>query len=141
MNTQNNDDFKYVIQDTSCVYFGRELTYTEMMDKEDVPFKWKAIISAYIKKDTDLNVKMTDHLLELSPEAFSYRIFEQVKLTVRICYQTQTKGFGKTIKNKWIHKAVPLKNFCSAYSNSVKEGSVMIEDISISKLALMVVSI
>ena len=29
MNTQNNDDFKYVIQDTSCVYFGRELTYTE----------------------------------------------------------------------------------------------------------------
>lgn len=111
MNTQNNDDFKYVIQDTSCVYFGRELTYTEMMDKEDVPFKWKAIISAYIKKDTDLNVKMTDHLLELSPEAFSYRIFEQVKMTVRICYQTQKKGFGKTIKNKWIHKAVPLKNF------------------------------
>ena len=43
MGIQNNfdqDDFKYVLQDTNCVYFGRELTYAEMMDREDVPFKF-----------------------------------------------------------------------------------------------------
>ncbi len=44
-----NDDFKYVIQDTGCVYFGRELTYTEMMAREDVPFKFKAIINGHIE--------------------------------------------------------------------------------------------
>ena len=49
MNIQNND-FKYVIQDTNCVYFGKELTYAEIMDKEDVPFKFKAVISAHIAR-------------------------------------------------------------------------------------------
>ena len=48
---ENNDDFKYVIQDTGHVYFGKELTYQEILDKEDVPFKFKAIISAYVSKD------------------------------------------------------------------------------------------
>ena len=27
---ENNDDFKYVIQDTGHVYFGKELTYQEI---------------------------------------------------------------------------------------------------------------
>lgn len=65
MGIQNNfdqDDFKYVLQDTNCVYFGRELTYAEMMDREDVPFKYKAVLSVHIARDTDLNIKMAEHI-------------------------------------------------------------------------------
>lgn len=57
MEIQNNDDFKYVLQDTNTIYFGRELTYAEMMDREDVPFKFKAVLSAHIARDTDLDKK------------------------------------------------------------------------------------
>ena len=141
MNTQINDDFKYIIQDTNCVYIGRELTYTEMMDREDVPFKFKAIISAYVSKDTDLNRKLADHLLEISSDAFSYRIYEQLKMTVRVCYKTQKRGLGGRIKEKWVHKAYPLKQFCSECCDKIRDGSMMLEDISISKLALMAISI
>ena len=66
METQHNNDFKYVIQDTGCVYFGRELTYAEMMELDDIPFKFKAVISAHIARDIDLNMKMTDHILQIS---------------------------------------------------------------------------
>ena len=66
MNIQENDDFKYIIQDTNCLYIGKELTYAEMMEREDVPFKLKAIISAYLSKDTDLNTNMTEHILNIS---------------------------------------------------------------------------
>lgn len=140
-NDFKNNDFKYVIQDTNCVYFGKELTYAEMMDKDDVPFKFKAVISAHIARDTDLNRKMAEHILQISETEFSYRIFEQLKLTVRICYKTQKKGFGGRMKEKWVHKACSLRQFCSAYRSQVADGEMVIEDFSISKLALMALSI
>lgn len=136
----NNDDFKYIIQDTSNVYFGKELTYTEMMEREDVPFKFKAIINVHIARDTDLNKKMADHLLELDTEAFCYRIFEQLKLMVRVCYLEEKSGFfGK--KEKWVHKTCPVKQFCAEYRDKVKSQEMMLEDISISKLALMIINV
>lgn len=137
----STQDFKYVIQDTNCVYFGKELTYAEMMDKDDVPFKFKAVISAHIARDTDLNRKMADHILQISEKEFSYRIFEQLKLTVRVCYKIKKKGFGGKVKDKWIHKACSFRLFCGEYRSQVIAGDMMIEDFSISKLALLALNI
>ena len=137
----HNNDFKYVIQDTNCVYFGRELTYAEMMDKEDVPFKFKAVISAHIAREIDLNKKMAEHILQISESAFSYRIFEQLRLTVRVYYKVSAKGFGGKIKEKWVHKACSIGQFCKEYRDKTMQSEVMIEDFSISKLALLALSI
>lgn len=141
MEVQRYDDFKYIIQDTYSVYFGKELTYTEMMDRQDVPFKFKTIISVYVAKDTALNVKLTDHLLKLSKEEFSFRIYEQLKLMVRVCYKAQKKGIGGKVKEKWEHKACSLEQFCEEYREAVLAGDMEIEEVSISKLALMFISI
>lgn len=140
MELQSNEDFKYVIQDISCIYFGKELTYAEMMDREDVPFKFKAIINVHISRDVDLDSKMSNHILQIVPEEFSYRIFEQIKMTIRIYYKEQKKGISGKIKERWIHKACPLKLFCGEYRDRVISGEAVIEDISISKLALMTIS-
>ena len=138
---KNNDDFKYIIQDMNTIYIGKELSYAEMMDRADVPFKFKAIISAYFAKETDLSRKLMEHLLEVSTDNFSYRIFEQLKLTVRIFYPVKKKGISGRQKEKWVHKAYPFREFCAVQREAVKSGTVQIEDIAISKLALMMISI
>lgn len=138
---ENNNDFKYVIQDTGHLYFGKELTYQEIMDREDVPFKFKAIVSTYVVKDTPLDVKITEHVLKVSRDAFSYRIFEQLKMEVRIFYAEEKKGFGGKMKKQWIHKTCALAKFQEQYGEAVLNGEAMIEDISVSKLALMTISI
>ncbi len=79
--------------------------------------------------------------MTISDSMFSYRIYEQLKLTVRICYKVQKKGFGGKIKEKWIHKSCSLHQFCREYRALAAQEDVMIEDFSISKLALMVLSI
>ena len=132
-----NDDFKYVIQDTGNVYFGRELTYNEMMDMDDVPFKFKAVINMHISKETDMDKKMSAHIVELDTASFAYRVFEQLKLTVRVCYKAQTKGFMGREKEKWVHEACSIKQFCEERRGNMDERGMIIEDISISKLALM----
>lgn len=137
----NSDDFKYIIQDTGSIYFGKELTYTEMMEREDVPFKFKAIINIHIARDTDLNIKMSDHILELDTESFTYRILEQLKLMVRVCYKEEKRSFMGRKKEKWVHKTCSVKQFCAEYRDKVKAQEMMLEDISISKLALMVINV
>lgn len=136
-----NDDFKYIIQDTGSVYFGRELTYTEMMEREDVPFKFKAIINVHIARDADLNKKMSDHILELDTASFTYRIFEQLKLAVRVCYKEEKRSLTGRKKERWVHKTCPVKQFCAEYREKVKAHEMVLEDISISKLALMVINV
>lgn len=138
---ENNNDFKYILQDTGHIYFGKELTYQELLDKEDVPFKFKAIISSYFSKDVDMGIKMSDHILTIDTGTFSYRIYEQLKLEIRIFYQDISKNKLGRKKEKWVHKTCSLKQFLDNYAVEVLNGKVMIEDISISKLALMAISI
>ena len=138
---ENNNDFKYILQDTGHIYFGKELTYQELLDKEDVPFKFKAIISSYFSKDVAMGIKMSDHILTIDTGTFSYRIYEQLKLEIRIFYQDISKNKLGRKKEKWLHKTCSLKQFLDNYAVEVLNGKVMIEDISISKLALMAISI
>ncbi len=133
----NSDDFKYIIQDINSLYFGKELKYSEMLDREDVPFKFKAIIHEYVQKDTDINNNMIEHLTEISKDSFTFKVFEQLKMSVRICYKLEKKSFTGKIKEKWEHKTCHLKQFCEQYREEAKKGNIVIEDISISKLALM----
>ena len=112
-----------------------------MMAREDVPFKFKAIINSHIAKDTDLGKTISTHVLEIDPNSFTYRIFEQLKVMVRVCYKTQRSGLFGGKKEKWVHKTCPIKLFCTEYRDQVKAHEIVIEDISISKLALMVINI
>lgn len=135
-----NDDFKYVLQDVSSLYFGRELTYAEMLDREDVPFKFKAIVNGYIQKDTGLDKTIAQHLLGITQEQFSYKVYEQLKLSVKICYKKKKGGFGGE-KDKWVHKSCTMRQFCEMYQAKAAAGEVQMEEVSVSKLALMVISV
>ncbi|MCM1184781.1 MAG: hypothetical protein NC337_15545 [Roseburia sp.] len=136
-----NDDFKYVLQDVSSLYLGRELTYAEMLEREDVPFKLKAIINGYIQKDAGLEKTITEHLLEITPEQFSYKVYEQLKLSVKVCgaAKKRLRVFGG--RNKWAHKSYTIRQFCETCQAAAAAGDVRIEEISVSKLALMVINI
>lgn len=138
---KDNNDFKYIMQDTGHIFFGKELTYAEMMELDDVPFKFKAIIGSYFSKDTELTNKMTDHLLQMKKEEFSYRIYEQLKLQVRFFYKEEKMGFLGHKKETWVHKTCKMQEFLQNYKEMVEKGEATIEDISISKLGLMAISI
>lgn len=138
---KDNNDFKYVIQDTGNIYFGKELTYAEMMDRDDVPFKFQAIIGSYFSKDTELTNKMSEHILQITKEEFSYRIYDQLKLQVHFFYKEEKVGLFGQKKEKWVHKTCKMQEFLQNYKEKVIKGEATIEDISISKLGLMAISI
>lgn len=138
---KDNNDFKYVIQDTGNIYFGKELSYAEMMDREDVPFKFQAIIGSYFSKDIELSDRIVDHLMKITKDEFSYRIYDQLKLQVRFFYKEEKMGLFGQKKEKWVHKTCKMQEFLQKYKEMVEIGEAIIEDTSISKLGLMTISI
>lgn len=141
MKTQQIQDFKYIMQDTGNLYLGKELTYREIYESEEVPFKLKAVINTYIQKDVDLDVKMVDHLMSIGKEDFIYLVYEQLKVQVRIYYGVETKNLFGKVKTKWIHTTCKWKEFVENYQEKARNGEVAIEDVSVSKFALMVFSV
>lgn len=138
---KDNNDFKYMMQDTGHIFFGKELTYAEMMDRDDVPFKFQAIIGSYFSKDAELSDRILDHLMKITKDEFSYRIYDQLKLQVRFFYKEEKMGLFGHKKEKWVHKTCKMQEFLQNYKEMVEKGEATIEDISISKLGLMTISI
>lgn len=140
MEYQDND-FKYYMQDTGHLYFGARYSYAELMEHEMVPFKFKSIIEHYIMKDTQPDTTLESQFYYMTPEMFSYKTYMQLKTKVKVCLLVEKKSlFGKeqmTYKNR----VFALDEFVKMNLAQKKKYGVKIQEIVLSKLAMMSFSV
>lgn len=140
MEYQDND-YKYFMQDTGSLYFGARYSYQEIMQDVNANFKFKSVIEHYIAKDTDMSTTLESHLYYMTPEQFSYRTYEQLKAKVKISVLEEKKSlFGKT-KTGYRTKVVHLNELAGWNLARKKKMGLVIQELIISKLALMTFSI
>lgn len=140
MEYQDND-YKYFMQDTGALYFGARYSYQEIMQDVNANFKFKSVIEHYIAKDTDMSTTLESHLYYMTPEQFSYRTYEQLKAKVKISVLEEKKSlFGKT-KTGYRTKVVHLNEFAGWNLARKKKMGIVIQELIISKLALMTFSV
>ncbi|MCH5257658.1 MAG: hypothetical protein J1D87_10210 [Lachnospiraceae bacterium] len=135
------DDFKYFMQDVSTLYLGAYYSYEELLGNEMVPFKLKSIIEHYIMKDTQAETTLESQFYYMTEDAFSYRTYMQLKTKVKVCMYVEKKSiFGK---EKMVYKntVIPLDEFVKMNLAQKKKYSVKVQEISISKLAMMAFSV
>ena len=136
-----DNDYKYFMQDTGSLYFGARYSYQEIMQDVNANFKFKSIIEHYIAKDTDLSTTLESHLYYLTPEQFSYRTYEQLKARVKVSVLEERKTlFGKT-KTGYRTKVVHLYELAGWNLARKKKMGLVIQELMISKLALMTFSV
>ncbi len=142
MEYQEND-FKYYMQDVSNLYLGACFQYRELMEHEMVPFKLKSIIEHYIMKDTqiDSSTSLESHFYYITPDMFSYKTWQQLKAKVKVCLLVSKKPlFGKE-KVVYQSRVIPLDKFAQMNLAQKKKQGIKIQEISVSKLALMSFSV
>lgn len=134
----NDKDFKYAIQDTSHLYLGARMSFQEMLDWEDVPFKMKTIIHKYFVEEGTEGKGFADALANLPPKSFSYQVCKQLRLKVKAgVYQTKVNRRGKETR-KYVSKVYSLDEYLSLIKDTP---DVVTEEISVSKLALLAFSV
>ncbi|MBD5458654.1 MAG: hypothetical protein HDR27_08805 [Lachnospiraceae bacterium] len=132
-----NNDFKYYMQDTSRLYFGARYNYVELMEHEMVPFKFKSIIEHYIMKDTQPDTSLESQFYYMTPEMFSYKTYMQLKTRVKVCLLVEKKSlFGKS-RMVYRNQVFSLDEFVKMNLAQKKKYGVKIQEIMLSKLALM----
>ncbi len=140
METENRD-YKYFMQDTGSIYLGAKLSYAEILQDEMINFKYKSIVEHYIFKDTDPETTLESHLYYMTKEQFSYRTYEQLKAKVKVNILEEKKTFFGEKKTGYTTKLIPLAAFADMNLAQKKAKGVVIQELALSKLALMSFSV
>lgn len=136
MECQDND-FKYFMQDIGNLYMGARYSYAEILGNEMVPFKLKSIIEHYIMKDTQSETTLESQFYYMTEEEFSYKTYMQLKAKVKVCLYVEEKSLFRRKKMVYRNKNIPLDKFVNMNLAQKKKYGVKIQEIAISKLAMM----
>ena len=84
MEKKTYEDYKYSMQDTSRLYVGAKYTFRELLDEDEITFKFRMIMERYILPEADLEDTLETHLYYLAPESFLVKIYKQMKARVKV---------------------------------------------------------
>lgn len=136
-----DNDYKYFLQDAGKLYLGARYSYTELLAHEMVPFKLKAIIEHYILKDTQAETTLESQFYYMEKEQFSYKTFLQLKVKVKASVLLPKRSLTGKEKIAYRDRIIPLEEFVSMNLAVKKKSGVKIQEIMISKLAMMTFSV
>ena len=131
-NIVNDDDFKYFMQDLERNYFGARYSYDELLSNEMVPFKFKTIITKYIKDDVDLDVTLESHFYHMTKETYDYRVYKQLRSRIRV---SQYKDNNKPEKG-FMEKVYTIESLVKIAPEDKEKMGMLIRELIVSKLAL-----
>lgn len=131
-NIVNEDDFKYYMQDIERYYFGARYNYNELLNNEMVPFKFKTIISKYIKDEVDLDTSLESHLYYIEKDSFDYKLYRQLRLRIRTSQYKDPLNHEKGFKEK----VYTIEQLVKMNKSEKEEKGIIIRELIISKLAL-----
>ena len=132
-----NNDFQYFMQDTGSIYLGAKFSYAEILEQEMVSFKYKSIIEHYIMKDTDPETTLESQLYYMTPDQFSYKTYMQLRAKVKVSMLMPKKSLLGKEKTVYQNKVVKLDELVNINLAKKKQGGMVIQELVLSKLALM----
>lgn len=131
------EDFKYSMQDTSRVYVGCKYTFEELLDEEDLLFKFRLVVERYILPEADPEDTLESHLYYLRPDSFTVKLYKRLKARVRVGVIEEKKSlFGKSGK-QYVSKTLTIDELVNIPPDQKEQQGMVVQELSVSKLALM----
>ena len=131
------EENKYCMQDVSHIYIGTRFTFAELLEAEDIPFKVRLLVERDVMPKADREDTLESHLYYLDAESFLVRLYEQLKARVKINIIEEKKTlFGKRQK-EYGTRLLTVRQLVEMPLDEKKEKGVVVQELSISKLALM----
>lgn len=134
---QENNDYKYIMQDAGNIYLGAKFSYDEIMENKDVSFKFKAIIEHYMTKEIDMETSLESHFYYMDLKSFGARTYEQLRVKLKISERRKKKSLLGKEKIVYEEKIYKLQEFTAIPAEEKKKRGIMIQEIMIPKMALL----
>lgn len=134
-------DYKYMMQDVGNLYLGAKYTYRDLIEVEDIPFKLKMLVEKHVKPTVDAETTLESHLYHMDSTGFLYQIFCQLKLKIKYNYITTQKTILGKKKECYKVKVSKIEEFVKLSPSEKERQGIVIQEISMSKMALMTFSL
>lgn len=136
-----NNDYKYVMHDMTNIYIGARYTYDEIMDNDDVPFKFKTIVSRYILKEVAGNTTLENHIFYMTKDDESYMIYKQMKAKFKLnVFREDGHGKGQPGYVQKEYRIQDIVEGKEAAELHEKMNQIFVEELHLTSLGLMAVS-
>ena len=130
------EDFKYSMQDVSRVYVGCKYTFEELLDDEDLLFKFRLVVERYILPEAAPEDTLESHLYYLGPESFTVKLYKRLKTRVKVSVIEERKSlFGKP-KKQYVSKMIGIDELVNISPGQKERQGMVVQELSVSKLAL-----
>lgn len=132
------ENYKYSLQDTAKVYIGAKYTFAELLNQDEVAFKFRLIVERYIlaEKEVDPQDTLETHLYCLKPDSFLVKIYDRIKARVKINIIEEKKRIFGRGKKRYVTKELNIRELVAMTPEEKEAKGVVIQEISMSKLAL-----
>ena len=126
-------DYKHVVQDVTNIYIGGKLSYGEMLDLDEIPFKFKVILSHYILKEVSRETTIENHIFFMKKEDMSYMIFKKMKAKFRLYVFDEDK-------QSYVGKEYKIEDIVDDEYLHENMNTIFVEEMHLYKINLLAIS-
>lgn len=131
------EDYKYSMQDTGRIYVGCKYTFAELLDEENILFKFRLVMEKYVLEKADREDTLETHLYYLAPDSFLVKLYEQMRARVKVNVIEEKKSIFGGNKRKYVTKQLSIGQLTAIDPAQKEKQGLVIQELSVSKLALM----
>ena len=137
MQKRTYEDYKYSMQDTSRLYVGSKYTMGELLEAEDILFKFRMIVERYILPESDLEDTLETHLYYLDKGKFLVQTYKHMKARVKVNIIEEKKTLLGKKKKEYVTKNLTIDELVEMPVEEKERKGLVIQELSVSKLALL----
>ena len=131
------EDYKYSMQDTNRLYIGCKYTFRELLEEDELSFKFRLILEKYVLPEADLDDTLETHLYYLGSETFLVKIYKQIRAKVKVMVIEERKSlFGKK-KKQYVTKQLTMDQLVAMSPDEKEQIGMVVQEFSVGKLAMM----
>ena len=130
------EDYKYSMQDTTRLYIGSKYTFRELLEEEDISFKFRLILEKYVLPEADLDDTLESHLYYLGAETFLVKIYKQIKAKVKVNVIEERNSILGGRKKQYVTKVFTMDQLVAMSPAEKERVGMVVQELSVSKLAM-----
>lgn len=131
------EDNKYSMQDTSFLYVGAKYTLGEILDEEELMFKFRLIVERYVLPEADAQDTLETHLYYLKADSFLVKIYRQIKAKVKVNIIEEKRNLFGVRKKQYVTRFIPVEQLVAMPLEEKQKKGIVVQELRMSKLALM----
>ncbi len=136
MNKQQYEDYKYVMQDTYQIYLGSKYTFGEIVENEEIPFKFRLLVERYVYQEVDPSTTLESQIYYLEPKGMVFHTYKHIRMKVKVNVLKEKRTL-KGRKWEYTTQILPIEKLAEIPPAKKEEMGMVIQEILCSKLALM----